>query len=438
MGWNRINLLLAGCTALGVAAWATSFTALMAVFVASMFLAGFLLRRELLKSVVHERLATNAPVNIMMTDLDLNVTYANRRSIDTLKTIEYAMPCKAEDIVGKCIDMFHKNPGRIRKILADPANLPHKSTIQIGNDWMAQTVVAVRDGKGKYIGPMLTWELVTGRLEEERKVAELKRELAERVSELQEAAGELNSGAEQILSASRTTAGEAQGTASAVEELDRQISVVAASAEEMSASVGEIARNVAEATQVAKEAGRTTSTVNTRIKDLGLSSSEISKAVNVINDIADQTKLLALNATIEAARAGEAGKGFAVVAGEVKELAKQTGIATEEIGRMVEDIQRDVSSSIEAMGKVKEVVERIESIQTSIAAAIEQQNATSGEIARSAVESSRATRGIRSSVESLSAVSESGSRTAESSKSRSSELATLARRIASAMKAFGD
>ena len=128
------------------------------------FLAGFLLRRELLKSVVHERLATNAPVNIMMTDLDLNVTYANRRSIDTLKTIEYAMPCKAEDIVGKCIDMFHKNPGRIRKILADPANLPHKSTIQIGNDWMAQTVVAVRDGKGKYIGPMLTWELVTGRL----------------------------------------------------------------------------------------------------------------------------------------------------------------------------------------------------------------------------------------------------------------------------------
>ncbi len=439
MGWsigNRITLLLAGCAALGVAAWATSLAALVAVFLASMLLVGLHLRKELQKSVIYERLATNAPVNLMMTDLDLNVTYANRRSIETLKAIEYAMPCKAEEIVGKCIDMFHKNPGRIRKILADPANLPHTATIQIGNDWMKQNVVAVRDEKGRYIGPMLSWELVTRQLETEAKTRRLQKDLADRAAELQLAASDLDTGSEHILASSRATARAAGSTAVSVENLDRQISVVAASAEEMSASVGEIARHVAEATQVAKEAGRTTATVNSRIKDLGMSSAEISRAVGVINDIADQTKLLALNATIEAARAGEAGKGFAVVAGEVKELAKQTGTATEEIGRMVENIQRDVSSSIEAMGKVREVVERIEVLQTSVAAAVEQQNATSGEIARSVGESSEATRTIRSSIQELSKVSESGAGTAEQSKSRSADVATLADGISQAMAAF--
>lgn len=394
------------------------------------------LRKELQKSVVFERLASNAPTNLMMTDLDLNVTYANRRSIETLKTLEYAMPCKAEEIVGKCIDMFHKNPGRVRKILADPANLPHTATIQVGNDWMKQTVVAVRDEKGRYIGPMMSWELVTRQLETEAKTRQLQKDLADRVAELQLAASDLDTGSEQILASSRATARAAGSTAVSVENLDRQISVVAASAEEMSASVGEIARHVAEATQVAKEAGRTTATVNSRIKDLGMSSAEISRAVGVINDIADQTKLLALNATIEAARAGEAGKGFAVVAGEVKELAKQTGTATEEIGKMVENIQRDVSSSIEAMGKVREVVERIEVLQTSVAAAVEQQNATSGEIARSVGESSEATRTIRSSIQELSKVSESGAGTAEQSKSRSADVASLADRISQAMAAF--
>jgi methyl-accepting chemotaxis protein len=394
------------------------------------------LRKELQKSVVFERLATNAPVNIMMTDLDLNVTYANRKSIDTLKGIEYAMPCKAEDIVGKCIDMFHKNPGRIRKILADPNNLPHTATIQVGNDWMQQHVVAVRDESGKYIGPMLTWELVTAKLELERKTKALQSELAAEVEKLHHASQDLDGASIQLLSANRSTAHAVTTSARSVDEVNQQLGVVAASAEEMSASVGEIARNVAEAAQVAKEAGKTTAVVNSRIKDLGASSAEITKAVNVINDIADQTKLLALNATIEAARAGEAGKGFAVVAGEVKELAKQTSSATEEIGRMVEDIQRDVAGSIDAMGKVREVVGRIEMLQNSVAAAVEQQNATSQEIARSVGESSRASKEISEAIHELSSISQTGAATAEQSRSSAASIAEQAKRIDQAMKAF--
>jgi len=414
-------------------------TLTIAMFAAFLFLLGGMilyLRKELQKSVIFERLATNAPVNILMTDLDLNITYANRQSIETLKSIEYAMGCKAEDVVGKCIDIFHKNPGRIRKMLADPNNLPHTSTIQIGNDWMSQTVVAVRDEAGKYIGPMLSWELVTAKLELEKRTRELKAELASEVAKLQAAAADLDGASHQILSSSRTTAAAVGSSAHSVDQVNHQLGVVAASAEQMSASVGEIARNVAEAAQVAKEAGKTTAVVNSRIRDLGESSAEITKAVNVINDIADQTKLLALNATIEAARAGEAGKGFAVVAGEVKELAKQTNTATEEIGRMVEDIQRDVAGSIEAMGKVREVVSRIELLQSSVAAAVEQQNATSKEISRSVGESSRSTREIGEAIHELAGVSQSGAATAEQSRAHAASIADLATRIDGAMKAF--
>ena len=411
-------------------------TVALAVFLVLMAWMIAYLRGKLQASVVFERLASNAPVNIMMTDLDLKVTYANRQSIETLKKIEYAMPCKAEDIMGQCIDMFHKNPGRIRQLLADPANLPHTATIQVGNDWMRQTVVAVCDESGKYIGPMLTWELVTKQREAEQKTRDLQRALADQIGQLKTASVELGATSEQLLSASRTTAQAVGTSARSVDEVNHQLGAVAASAEEMSASVGEIARNVAEAAQVAKEAAQTTAVVNSRIKDLGLSSGEITRAVNVINDIADQTKLLALNATIEAARAGEAGKGFAVVAGEVKELAKQTSKATEEIGRMVEDIQRDVAGSIDAMGKVREVVSRIEMLQSSVAAAVEQQNATSSEIARSVGESSRGTKEIRGAIHDLSGVSQAGAATAEQSRANANLIADLAQKIDSAMKSF--
>ena len=113
---------------------------------------------------------------------------------------------------------------------------------------------------------------------------------------------------------------------------------------------------------------------------LGESSAEIGKVVQVINTIAQQTNLLALNATIEAARAGEAGRGFAVVANEVKELANETASATKDIGRKIEAIQADTSEAIGAIGKINDTIQQIKDISNSIATAIGEQLATSGEI----------------------------------------------------------
>src|SRR5207248_3473567 len=109
--------------------------------------------------------------------------------------------------------------------------------------------------------------------------------------------------------------------------------------------------------------------------DLGRSSAEVGQVIKVISRIAEQTKLLALNAAIEAARAGEAGRGFAVVANEVKELAKETARATEDIGRKIEAIQRDTRGAVEAIGQIGGVIAQIHDFQNTIASAVEEQTA---------------------------------------------------------------
>ncbi len=119
------------------------------------------------------------------------------------------------------------------------------------------------------------------------------------------------------------------------------------------------------------------------MSSLGESSAEIGQVIKVITGIAQQTNLLALNATIEAARAGEAGKGFAVVANEVKELAKATAEATEDISQKIEAIQGNTASAVSAIGEITHVISQINDIQTTIASAVEEQTATTNEIARS-------------------------------------------------------
>jgi len=155
---------------------------------------------------------------------------------------------------------------------------------------------------------------------------------------------------------------------------------IAEAGREMVASIEEVERNVAEATQVAVGGKELAAEANAVVTRLGESSEAIGKVVKTITGIAEQTNLLALNATIEAARAGEAGKGFAVVAGEVKELARETAQATEEVGVKVSVIQDDVQAVVAALSSIRDMVERINETQTMIGGVLTEQSAVTRSI----------------------------------------------------------
>jgi methyl-accepting chemotaxis protein len=204
------------------------------------------------------------------------------------------------------------------------------------------------------------------------------------------AAEELSKTSEQMSGNAEETSSQASVVSAASEQVNKNAQTVATSAQEMSASIREIAVNSGEAARVAGSAVRLAEGTNTTIGKLGQSSAEIGQVIKVITSIAQQTNLLALNATIEAARAGEAGKGFAVVANEVKELAKETAKATEDISRKIEAIQGDTKSAVDAITQIGGVIKQINDIQTTIAGAVEEQSATTNSIERNASEAAKA------------------------------------------------
>jgi methyl-accepting chemotaxis protein len=177
---------------------------------------------------------------------------------------------------------------------------------------------------------------------------------------------------------------------------------------------------------VATSAVKVAEKTNATVAKLGESSAEIGNVIKVITSIAQQTNLLALNATIEAARAGEAGKGFAVVANEVKELAKQTAKATEDISRKIEAIQGDTKGAVEAIAQIGKIINQINDIQNTIASAVEEQTATTGEISRNVAEAAQGSNEIAQNITGVAQAARSTTEGASNTKSSADELSKIA------------
>lgn len=280
-------------------------------------------------------------------------------------------------------------------------------------------------------------------------IASATEEMSTNIKTVDTAANKMNSGAQTVSSAATQISHNTQTVASAIEQVQSNTASIASASEEMSATVSEIAKNAEKANATTKNAVRSVGEASEQIVALSQSSQEISQIVDVIMDIAEQTKLLALNATIEAARAGEAGKGFAVVASEVKDLAKQTNDATEDIKRRVEGMQSTTKTTVDKVNGVSAVIKDVNDIVGVIASAVEEQNVTMksnaesiAQVAAGIQEVSRnvaeVNAGVNDIAKSITEVANGAHEVATSSSEASKGAAEVATNISGISKAISD
>jgi len=297
-----------------------------------------------------------------------------------------------------------------------------------GGDFTAQVPMAGKEGFFKDISEQVNRLIDTSR---QAFIAIMRNATA-----VASSSEELSAVSMQMSSNAEETSAQAKVVSNSAVQVSANTQTVAAGVEEMSASIREISINTVEASTVAHKAVELAQKTNATMAKLSTSSLEIGNVLKVISSIAEQTNLLALNATIEAARAGELGKGFAVVANEVKELARQTAKATEEIGGNITAIQSDTQGALVSIEEISAIINKINDISGLIASAVEEQAATTGEMGRSVSEAATSSADIASNINSVATTAQSTSEGAANSQQAASQLAQIAGELQSLVMKF--
>ncbi len=257
------------------------------------------------------------------------------------------------------------------------------------------------------------------------------------IQEMAEGAGQASSSTNTVASAAEEVSVNLSTVGAAVEELSTSMTTIASNTEsatesvnaaataieEMSASLSEVARNCADGSQMSSEADGKARGAGETMAALNEAAAKVDKVVETITGIAAQTNLLALNATIEAASAGDAGKGFAVVASEVKELAKQTAQATEEISQLIGEMQDKTNDAVSSTNTISELIGQLNGTVQTIASAVEEQSATTNEISSNIARAATGVRDVSTSVQEVAQGATEISRNSQEANTGAGEMA---------------
>jgi methyl-accepting chemotaxis protein len=364
--------------------------------------------------------------------MDGNILYANE---NFLKTLGYSL----DEVKGRHHSIFVEEAYRLsadyrefwaRLNRGEYQSAEYKRIGKGGKEvWIQASYNPILDLNGKPFKVVKFATDVTQKVKTSLEVTDISEFLASAAEELTATAQQMSANAEE-------TSAQANVVSAASEQVNKNLQTVSAGTEEMGASIREIAKNATDAAKIATSAVKLAEQTNHTVTKLGDSSTEIGQVIEVITSIAQQTNLLALNATIEAARAGEAGKGFAVVANEVKELAKETAKATEDISRKIEGIQTDTKGAVDAIASITQVINEVNSISSTIATAVEEQNATTNEMARNLSEAERGSGEIVHNVAGVAEAAQNTTRGATDTQRAAAELARMATSLRELVRRF--